>query len=85
MEAFPRLYSLALSQDVLVGDLCHREEEEVTWRFGWRRKLFEWEKEFVNELLVRLEGVVMVLERIRGSGNRIKRVCSLLSLAIYYF
>jgi hypothetical protein len=29
------------------------------WRFEWRRELFVWEEELVNELLVRLDGRVL--------------------------
>ena len=58
LEVFPRLYSLALFQDGLVDDLCLRVEGCVRWRFGWRRELFEWEKDLGYELLAHLEGRV---------------------------
>lgn len=59
MYDFPRLISLAALHDELVGDLCRSVEGAVRWDFGWRRELFEWEKDLVKDLLARLEGRVL--------------------------
>jgi hypothetical protein len=40
MESFPHLFSLALSQDGMVGDLWQRNLEGERWRFLWRREGF---------------------------------------------
>jgi hypothetical protein len=58
MEAYPRLYSLVDSQDGVVSAICERNAEGGLWRLCWRRELFEWEKELLNSLLERLNGVV---------------------------
>jgi hypothetical protein len=62
LEAFPCLFSLVTSHDGMVSDFYDRNLEGGRWRFCWRRELFEWEKELLSSLLVRLEGVV------RGNG-----------------
>lgn len=56
-DAFPYLFSLALSQDVKVAEVCFAECDR--WRLLWRRELFEWEKESLLLLLGRLNGVVL--------------------------
>lgn len=60
---FKGYFSAALlstcAPDELVGDLCHREEGVERWVFGWRRELFEWEKDLVKDLLARLEGRIL--------------------------
>jgi len=59
MESFPRLFSLACSQDGKVGELYRRSSEGISWRIGWKRELFEWKNELVSSLWARLEGVVL--------------------------
>ncbi|KEH29662.1 hypothetical protein MTR_4g046817 [Medicago truncatula] len=56
-EAFPRLLSLSLNQEVKVAEVCFEEGER--WRLGWRRELFEWKKESLLLLIGRLNGVVL--------------------------
>lgn len=58
-ESFPHLFSLTLSQDVSVGEVCGLNLVGERWRFLWRRELFEWEKERFIGLLGRSEGVVL--------------------------
>jgi len=45
MVAFPRLFSLALVQDGRVDEFYDTNPERGRWMFGWRRDLFEWEKD----------------------------------------
>ena len=59
MVAFPRLFSLALVQDGRVDEFYDTNPERGRWMFGWRRDLFEWEKDLLTSLLTRLDGVAM--------------------------
>jgi len=59
MESFPRLYSLTICQDEKVGELWQGDSGGERWRFHWRRELFVWERELLDSLKLRLEGVVL--------------------------
>ncbi|WJX96105.1 hypothetical protein P8452_77351 [Trifolium repens] len=56
---FPRLFSLSTTKEAMIVDLVTAEEEHITWNFGWRRALFIWEEELVNNLLASLEDVTL--------------------------
>jgi hypothetical protein len=49
-ESFPRLFSISVQQEDSVADLWNTNGEEG-WNLRWRRRLFEWEKALLNELL----------------------------------
>jgi hypothetical protein len=59
---FPRLFSLSLQKEVMVGDLLKVEEERRWWALTWRRHLFQWEEERVNLLLASLENVLLTVD-----------------------
>jgi hypothetical protein len=54
---FPRLFSLSSQKDGTVKDMYERVGDSLQWRFNWRRRLFRWEEELVNELHTLLEQV----------------------------
>jgi hypothetical protein len=56
---FPRLFSLSTSKEAMIVELASVEDEHITWNFGWRRTLFTWEEELVNNLLALLEEVTL--------------------------
>jgi hypothetical protein len=56
---FPRLFLLSIAKEAKIGDLVTVEDEHITWNLGWRRALFLWEEELVNNLLVSLEVVTL--------------------------
>ena len=49
-ENFPRLYSLSNQKGCFVGDCGFWDGHEWTWNFQWRRRLFQWELDLLNEL-----------------------------------
>jgi len=83
MLAFPRLFSLTSNQDGRVDEFYVANPVGERWNFVWRRELFEWEKELLSSLMVRLEGVARGVVWILGFGNRTKKVFSPLSLVFY--
>ncbi|CAJ2628200.1 unnamed protein product [Trifolium pratense] len=52
---FPRLFSLSLQKQATVRELVEVDGDRKTWNFLWRRSLFIWEEESVNQLLALLE------------------------------
>ncbi|MCI31360.1 hypothetical protein A2U01_0052572, partial [Trifolium medium] len=54
---YPRLFSLSLQKESMVGSCCAREGENWSWPFSWRRELFQWESDLVVQLRERLEVV----------------------------
>lgn len=49
-ERFARLYSLSLDKEVLVADLVGWREGLREWKWRWRRVLFQWEINQLDEL-----------------------------------
>jgi hypothetical protein len=50
-EVFPRLFLISVQQEASVASLCSGENG---WNFIWRRRLFVWETNLLNELLLLL-------------------------------
>lgn len=50
-DGVTRLFRLSLQADGRVGDLGKWKENVLTWDLRWRRPLFVWEVEFLNEVL----------------------------------
>jgi hypothetical protein len=57
--AYPRLFSLSNHKDKVVRDFL---DTNGSWVFSWRRNLFLWEEELVDNLIELLESVVFTLE-----------------------
>ncbi|GLT51274.1 hypothetical protein SLA2020_246950 [Shorea laevis] len=49
-EKYPRLYSLATNKRVKVAELGEWSEGVWSWKWDWRRDLFVWETDLVQEL-----------------------------------
>jgi len=51
-DRFPRLYSLSLDTGKAISELAEWVNVEgrqvLSWKFLWRRELFEWEKDQVG-------------------------------------
>jgi hypothetical protein len=45
------LFSLAIHKEASIKDLVVVEGDSITWNLVWRRSLFLWEEERVNQLL----------------------------------
>jgi hypothetical protein len=45
------LFSLAIHKDASIKDLVVVVGNSITWNLAWRRSLFLWEEERVNQLL----------------------------------
>jgi hypothetical protein len=73
---FPRLFSLSLEKEALVGELLKVDGDRRWWNFTWRRNLFHWEFQRVSSLEELLANVSLSLELdIAGGGALIwKRV-----------
>lgn len=56
MVTFRRLFSIANTQEVKVGELWKSSVAGGMWRFSWRRELFVWEVNMLNTLFLFLEG-----------------------------
>ncbi|KAK2405812.1 hypothetical protein QL285_041620 [Trifolium repens] len=54
---FPRLYSISLQKDEYVGVLSEVVGERRNWRWSWRRNLFQWEVERLEQLETFLQNV----------------------------
>jgi hypothetical protein len=50
-DRFPRLFSISNQKDAVVAAVYNPLADNSRWSLVWRRRLFEWEKELVNELL----------------------------------
>ena len=51
MDSFPRLYSLSNQKENVVGECGFWDGLEWIWNFQWRRNLFQWELELLNEYI----------------------------------
>ncbi|MCH88363.1 LINE-1 reverse transcriptase like, partial [Trifolium medium] len=54
---FPRLFSLSLQKEAFIREVVVIEDNTKNWNLVWRRRLFQWEEDSLNQLLVMLEEV----------------------------
>ncbi|XP_015960972.1 uncharacterized protein LOC107484934 [Arachis duranensis] len=62
-DLFPRLFSVSNLIGSVIGDYEFWDGLEWIWSFQWRRQLFQWELELLNQLHERLRLVKLVTER----------------------
>ncbi|WJX31200.1 hypothetical protein P8452_19654 [Trifolium repens] len=48
---FPRLFSISLLKNASVADIVHQIYDMDRWSLLWRRRLFEWEKDLLQNML----------------------------------
>jgi hypothetical protein len=51
-----------MHKEATVADVWNQSIAPDSWRLNWRRRLFEWEKELVNELMLLINPVVFRME-----------------------
>jgi hypothetical protein len=51
-DCFPRLFSISTQKEASVAEMWNPMAGEVNWRLIWRRRLFVWEENLMDELLV---------------------------------
>jgi hypothetical protein len=59
---FPRLYSLSNQKEKVVSDFIVSQDGRRSWNFLWRRNLFIWEEDLVNNLVNILDSLVLSSE-----------------------
>jgi len=57
-EKYPRLFALSTQKEAKVAEMWREGEIDVEWLLIWRRRLFVWEEELLNELMLDLRGFV---------------------------
>ncbi|XP_057719827.1 uncharacterized protein LOC130934259 [Arachis stenosperma] len=62
-DRFPRLYSVSNQIGSVIGDCGFWDGLEWIWNFQWRRQLFQWELDLVNQLLDELRLVRLAYDR----------------------
>ncbi|CAJ2675195.1 unnamed protein product [Trifolium pratense] len=56
---FPRLFSISIDKQSMVSDLGECVNGAWQWNLIWRRRIFEWEKELVEQLFQLLHTAVL--------------------------
>ncbi|KAL4286752.1 hypothetical protein AHAS_Ahas19G0117600 [Arachis hypogaea] len=62
-DRFLRLFSVSIQKGSVIGDCGFWDGLEWIWNFQWRRELFHWELEIVNQLHDALRLVKLVADR----------------------
>jgi hypothetical protein len=62
-ERFPRLFSISSQKEAVVMDVRNQSVTEGSWRFLWRRRLFAWEEELLEELKETISQTVLTEDR----------------------
>lgn len=53
---YPRLFTISNQKEAKVAEIWRDMGVESDWNFIWRRRLFVWEEELFNRLLIDLQG-----------------------------
>jgi hypothetical protein len=61
-EAFPRLFTLSLQREAAISEVSDVNGDQLIWRLVWRRRLFSWEEDLLNDLLGRLQQVKLSMD-----------------------
>ncbi|KAL4287989.1 hypothetical protein AHAS_Ahas19G0241300 [Arachis hypogaea] len=62
-DRFPRLFSVSTQKSFVIGVCGFWDGLEWIWNFQWRRELFQWELELVNQLHETLRPVKLAPDR----------------------
>ncbi|XP_015961036.1 uncharacterized protein LOC107485010 [Arachis duranensis] len=62
-DMFPRLFSVSNQRGSVIGDCGFWDGLEWRWNFQWRRELFQWELDLLNQLHETLRLVNLVYDR----------------------
>ncbi|XP_016177792.1 uncharacterized protein LOC107620087 [Arachis ipaensis] len=62
-DMFPRLFSVSNQRGSVIGDCGFWDGLEWRWNFQWRRELFQWELDLLNQMHETLRLVNLVYER----------------------
>ena len=54
---YHRLFAISNQKDVMVADIRVGGDSISEWNFIWRRMLFVWEEDLLNNMLSELQGV----------------------------
>jgi ribonuclease HI len=57
-DEFPRLFSISLQQNATINEMGAWEGGNWNWNLSWRRFLFQWELEQLEELMSKLKEVI---------------------------
>jgi len=55
-EKYPRLFAISNQKELKVAEMWLVRDSSANWNFKWRRRLFVWEEELLNNLLNDLQG-----------------------------
>ncbi|XP_057734667.1 uncharacterized protein LOC130950143 [Arachis stenosperma] len=66
-DQFPRLFSVSNQRGSVIGDCGFWDGAEWIWNFQWRRELFQWELNLVNQL----HDVLRLVKLDYGSEDRV--------------
>jgi hypothetical protein len=58
-DLFPRLYSISSFKEGLVGEMWREKERWCEGVWGWRRRLFVWEQNLLQQLIIVLPPLVL--------------------------
>jgi len=53
---YPRLYAISNQKEAKVADFLVFNGFGTEWNFSWRRRLFVWEEELINNLMLDIQG-----------------------------
>jgi hypothetical protein len=56
---FPRLFSISTQKEMMVADMKSQNTDMEGWNLVWRRRLFEWEKIQLHDLMEDINGVFL--------------------------
>ena len=59
MSLFPRLFSISTQKEAKVGDMVSLLDGVCVWNITWRRNMFLWEINIIDNLFALLKGVVL--------------------------
>ncbi|QHO18793.1 Putative ribonuclease H protein [Arachis hypogaea] len=66
-DRFPRLFSVSSQRGSLIGDCGFWDRLTWIWNFQWRRELFQWELDLVNQL----HNTLRVVKLAHGREDRV--------------
>ena len=70
-KEFSRLYDLSLNKDNTLNQVGQWFDASLIWKLGWRRKLFVWELDQVDQLLSLLVNKEVIKEDVESDKDDI--------------
>ena len=75
-DMHPRLFQVATNKEATIADMLADTNSRNTWKWTWFQHLFSWEEKLLEDLITKLQGVIVQLVKHLQRSSPLPGDCS---------